>query len=161
MSPSSRRRAAATGLAGVAVLCSCSGGGSTRKSAPLPTGAPEVTVAMRDYAFDYNHAIPAGRVVFRARNVGHTNHQLLVVPLPEDLPPIDEQLHGSTRQSLIEFGGTRPREPGESGTFAVDLVAGQRYALLCLLADGDGPSHAIMGMNSEFRAGAPETKGSK
>jgi hypothetical protein len=34
----------------------------------------------------------------------------------------------------------------------VDLVPGQRYALVCFVSGPDGQAHAIKGMNAEFRA---------
>lgn len=116
---------------------------------------------MRDFAFEYTRSIPAGRVVFRARNVGRLQHELALVPLSEDFPPIDVQLHGSVRRTVDAIAGIHGRDPGQSGTFAVDLVAGHRYALLCFFEAPDGESHAVKGMASEFRAGVPLRKGRK
>lgn len=107
---------------------------------------------MREYRFDYDDAIPAGRVVFRIQNEGEVEHRLTLVPLPEDLPPIDEQIRGSVRQGVTPFAGVSERLPGGEGLFAVDLVAGQRYGMVCFVTDADGQSHAVKGMTSEFRA---------
>jgi hypothetical protein len=101
---------------------------------------------------EYDHAIPAGRVVFRFVNVGEEKHRPSLLPLPEDVPPIGEQLRGSERRAAVPFAGIREVEPGESGTFAVDLSPGQRYALICFAIAPDGESHALKGMSSEFRA---------
>lgn len=138
-------------LAGL-LLTTCEGS-SSHHGAPLPRGAPEVDVVMREYSFGYKRPVPAGRVVFRIQNRGTVVHYLTLVPLPEDMPPIDVQLHGPTRRNLPEFAGIRPHSPGTSGTFAVDLVRGQRYAMLCFVATPDGENHALKGMSSEFRAG--------
>jgi hypothetical protein len=41
---------------------------------------------------------------------------------------------------------------GELQTVALDLVEGQRYALLCFLPSPDGnQTQAVLGMNAEFR----------
>jgi hypothetical protein len=116
---------------------------------------------MREFAFDYDHDVPAGRVVFRFRNVGHVDHRVTLVSLPEDLPPIDEQIRGSTRQFVAPFAGTYPRPPGATATFAVDLVAGRRYGLVCFVQDPDGQTHALKGMTSEFRAGQGRAAGAR
>jgi hypothetical protein len=34
----------------------------------------------------------------------------------------------------------------------VDLVPGQRYALVCFARDAEDQSHALLGMATEFRA---------
>lgn len=140
----------------VVVVAACTASSSPARP-PLPPGPAQVDVAMREYAFDYNKAIPAGRVVFRAHNAGRLQHYLTLVPLPEDMPPINEQLHGTTRRNLDDFAGITTRLPGGRSSFAVDLVAGHRYALLCFIQDPDGVNHAFKGMNSEFRVGASTT----
>lgn len=136
-------------------LASCQGGDSGQASrAPLPRPAPVVKITMREYRFDYDPDIPSGRVVFRLVNKGRVSHRPSLLPLPENVPPIDEQLRGSKRRGISAFAGVPDRRPGAIGTFAVDLVAGRRYALVCYARDRDGSVHALKGMNSEFRARA-------
>lgn len=107
---------------------------------------------MAEYRFDYDPAaIPAGRVVFRARNVGGEPHNLIMIPLAEDVPPIDVQLRGSERRLVEPFAGFYDRPPGDTGSFAVDLVAGQRYAMICTLPASDDEPHWKKGMVTEFR----------
>jgi hypothetical protein len=103
------------------------------------------------YRFVYQPVIPGGRVVWKVVNAGRLVHRLTLLPLSDDLPPIDEQLHGEERQALTPFAGVPDRLPGETGTFATDLLPGHRYALICFNQDPDGVSHALKGMNSEFR----------
>lgn len=111
---------------------------------------------MTEYRFDYNPVVPPGRVVFRVQNAGRVGHRLAVLPLADDLPPIDAQPRGSERQVIAPFAGVPPRRPGSTGTFAVELAPGRRYAMICSLVDPEGKSHALKGMNSEFRtAGTP------
>jgi hypothetical protein len=123
-----------------------------RGKAVLPNAAPVVVVTMRDYRFDYDPTIPSGRVVFRLLNKGMVPHRPSLLPLPENLPPIDKQLRGAKRRAVSPFAGVQDRRPGASGSFAVDLAAGRRYALVCYARDRDGSSHALKGMASEFRA---------
>ena len=121
------------------------------RAASLPRGPQVVDVEMREYSFEHTRRIERGRVVFTARNVGRRDHELVMVPLPEDIPPIAEQLRGSRRRTVAALASFPPRPPGATGTFAVDLSPG-RYALLCFVVDkGDRVSHALRGMSSEFR----------
>lgn len=107
---------------------------------------------MTEYRFDYDSTVPAGRVIFKVRNTGRVAHSLSLLPLTDDIPPIDEQLRGSRRLGISPFAGVAARRPGASATFAVDLVPGARYAVVCFLADSDRTLHALRGMASEFRA---------
>ena len=139
------------GALGSVALASCGGGDSKGNKEPFPSAPPVVVVSMREYRFDYDRAIRSGRVVFRLVNKGQVPHRPSLLPLPGDLPPIDKQLRGSKRRTLRLFAGVGDRRPGATGTFAVDLVAGRRYALICYAEDPDGRPHAVKGMSSEFR----------
>ncbi len=117
----------------------------------LPPSTPVVEVAMREYRFDYDTAIPSGRVVFRAVNTGSLLHRVVVFPMPDDLPPIDELLRGSGQRIMVPLAGIPPQVPGASGTFALDLTPG-RYAMICTMVSRAGnETHAVKGMASEFR----------
>lgn len=121
----------------------------------LPPDPPTVQVRMVEYRLIYrSSAIPAGRVVFRVVNDGRVMHELTLLRLPRDLPPINKQLHGHKRRILPPFAGVPDLQPGQADTFAVDLTAGQRYALICFDIAPDGQSDALNGMASEFRPGA-------
>ncbi len=108
---------------------------------------------MQEYRFNYSPDVPAGRVVFRVRNVGTVNHRLTLLPMADDLPPIDEQLRDSIPQPAAPLAGIPEIPPGQSGTFAVQLEDNKRYAIVCFTEDDNGESHAVKGMSSEFRAG--------
>ena len=130
--------------------CSASGTGG----APLPAGPPVVTVRMTEYRFDHPAQVPSGRVVFRFENEGELVHQPDLIPLGDGIPPIQEQLRGEERAAVAQFAGIPPRNPGEPGTYAVDLAPGQRYAFVCFATvPDDDESHALQGMATEFRAG--------
>lgn len=105
---------------------------------------------MREYRFEHAPLAVAGRVVFRLRNAGSSTHELVLVGLSEDFPPIDEQLRSEERQGVDTVVAIHDRPPGNRTTFASDLQAG-RYAFICFVTDPDGVSHALKGMSSEFR----------
>lgn len=138
-----------------ALLGSCREAASSK--APLPQGAPVVVVTLDEYRFGLSRPLSAGRVILRFRNAGREIHRPALFALPEDLPPLDEQLRGSERRFIAPFAGMSNRAPGATGTFAVDLVPGRRYGLVCLAGGPDNRSpHAVKGMNFEFRAGGAE-----
>lgn len=120
------------------------------RSHPLPSSPDRVDVTMEEYRFDHPKEIAEGRVVFRARNVGTRPHQLALVILDEDLPPIQQLVRSATRRAVPTMAFLPQRQPGRVGTFAVDLTPG-RYGLVCFIADADGVNHAAKGMSSELR----------
>lgn len=119
---------------------------------PLPAGPQVVEVDLADYRFDYEPAIAAGPVLFRVTNTGSVAHSLTMLPLAEDIPPIDQQLRGSERRAITPFAGMGPHKPGSSTSFAVQLEPGLRYALVCFVVDDQDNPHFLRGMSSEFRA---------
>lgn len=108
-------------------------------------------VDMDEYGFRHPPQAAAGRVVFRLANLGDIDHELTIVPLPENLPgTLNEQLHSNRRRALPTLRFVPPLKPGERGAFAMDLRAG-RYGFLCSIVADDGETHALKGMNSELR----------
>ena len=125
---------------------------SSGASSSTPPAAPVVDVAMSEYGYDFDARVPAGRVVVRARNLGSVDHELLLVELPEDFPPVKDQLQSDKRRAVSNVGRVAKRTPGTTGTFAADLAPG-RYAMACFILDPDGNQHAVKGMVEEFRVG--------
>lgn len=134
-------------LAAVAVLVAATCGGP---ASPLPAGPAVAEVTMDEYAFHLEGGVPPGRVVFHVRNAGEQEHELILTPLPEDFPPVQEQLAGRTRRAVQTMFIVQPRSPGEDTRFAVDLTPG-RYAMVCFVTDPDGRTHADKGMSAEFQ----------
>jgi len=106
---------------------------------------------MLDHRFELPTSVPPGRVVFQFDNVGQAPHNVIMIPLADDLPPIEVQLRGSERRLVEPFAGIYDRGPGDSGSFAVDLAADHRYAIVCSLNAEDGQPHWVKGMATEFR----------
>lgn len=143
------RRFALPALGSVVALTACQGA----PPLPLPAGPQVVEVAMADFRFDYDPAIAGGRVLFRVANTGKASHSLSLLPLTDDIPPIDQQLRGTTRRAVTPLAAIKARPPGTATTVAVELVPGTRYAMVCFVDDAEG-THALRGMSSEFRTPA-------
>lgn len=94
--------------------------------------------------------VPPGRVVVRARHAGQEAHQVVVLPLPEDMDAsLHEALNSTTRRAMTVLADLPAREPGKETVFAVDLPPG-RYGLVCFQKGADDESHAANGENAEF-----------
>lgn len=129
--------------------------------APAPTGylpaAPAIVdVVEQDYGYALGGGadIPPGRAVFRVANRSRLAHDLSLVALPDDVPPIIDQLRSSDRRVVATLARLPSRPPGSNDAFAVDLAPG-RYALLCFQKEGTEEPHAFKGMVVEFRVGSP------
>ena len=120
-----------------------------RQGEVFPGAVRTVDVTMDEYRFSLDPPGRRGRTVFRARNAGRLDHEMVLVVLPEGFPPIDEQLRSDNRRAVDTVASVPSRRPGRSGAFAVDLSPG-RYALLCFVADDDGEQHVRKGMSVEF-----------
>lgn len=140
------------GLATAAVLAmaSCQSAASDRPAAPAPP--PVIDLKLTEYRFDPEPArVPAGRVVFRLLNRGDQGHQPTLLALPEDLPPILEQLKGENRRDVETIASNSGLRAGVSAAVAADLEPGKRYAFVCYAKTPDGKEHSRMGMAWEFR----------
>jgi hypothetical protein len=133
-------------------MAACSGPGPSG-GPPLPPSPNRLDVVMVEYRFDHVATVPVGRLVIEARNQGTVAHSLTVVALPDDFPPIVEQLRGETRRGVDTLAILPERPPGSVDRLAVDLLVPARYALICFVEDADGVTHARKGMASEFRVG--------
>jgi len=139
------RRVAPLLLAGVLVAASCGGSDDA-----FPRPAPTVDVALHEYGFEYEPDLRSGRTVFRVRNAGTVQHQLVLIYLPPEIPSLEAQLRSSERQVVPTIVSLHPREPGRTGTFAVDLDPG-RYGFVCFVEDADGVQPVHKGMSSGSR----------
>jgi hypothetical protein len=120
----------------------------------FPPSPPVHHVVMDEYRFTLDQpSVQQGRMVFRVANRGHLDHELVLVNVPPNLQrSLDEQLRSEERLAVATRAYVRPRPPGATGVFAVDLRPG-RYAFICFLEDPDGKIHALKGMSAEFQVG--------
>ena len=124
--------------------------GNRTAAEPLPPTPARVQITMHDYRFEMAGEIARGRVVVEVTNQGTMNHALTLISLPDDFPPLDEQLRGDERRGAASVARVPARPPGEGSKFALDAQPG-RYGLVCFVADADGLTHGQKGMNFEFR----------
>lgn len=137
------RAGAGAALVAVAGAAGCGAGGRD-----FPPGPQVVEVSMTEYRFAFDRPARAGRIVVDARNHGRRDHELVLISVPDGLPPIVRQLRSKRRVVVPTVARMARRGPGRRGTFAVDLTPG-RYALVCFVDDGAG-QHAQKGMAAEF-----------
>lgn len=105
---------------------------------------------MLDYRFEAAQPFRRGRNIISVRNSGTVEHSLTLVDLPDDVPPINEQLHSDVRRAVGTIARVPARAPGAGTRIAVDLMPG-RYAMVCFVVDPDGVTHGLKGMSTEFR----------
>lgn len=145
------RLGARSGRMAAAVALALTAGCARTSAAELPPAPHRAEITMAEMTFEHPATVPKGRVVFRVHNAGRIDHRLILSRLGEDFPPISAQLAGTERRRIEPLAGIPDTAPGADTSFAVDLQPG-RYALVCLVVDADGVSHARKGMASEFRA---------
>lgn len=134
-------------LALVLLVAACTRG---EAGGPLPPPTPTVEVDIVDDDVVAEGPVPAGRVVFRIENDGEEPHQLSLLLVAEDTPPIEEQLQDPPEQSPTLVARVPLLRPGETSVFAVGLAAGQRYALVDLSQPPEGEPPAERGVAAEF-----------
>lgn len=133
------------------MLTACGGRGGEGGALPPPPSL--FAISMRNFAYEHASAAPAGRVVLLVRNDGTTAHSLSLVVLPEDFPPLAEQLRGPERRAVPILGSISELAAGSTDSFAVELAPG-RYGFVCNIRFPDGTTHGTRGMSSEFRVPA-------
>ncbi len=146
-------RATTRRWAGLAAAAVALGSCQTSSGRALPASPTVVTVTMTEFGYKLDRPVPPGYVIFRMVNAGQQTHEPNLIPLSEDVPPIDQQVRGDTRIAVSPSGGVVGRKPDQVGSFAANLESGQRYAFVCFARTPDGQSHAKLGMAIEFRPG--------
>ncbi len=145
--PGPRWAAALVGMALVAA-----GGCASRSDSDtaLPPPPHYVKVTMREYSFTLPPQVSPGRALFEIFNQGALRHDLALVVLPPDFPPLGEQLRGTTRRPLATLAYLPPLAPKSRGAFAADLPPG-RYGIISFVKQPGGEQDQLEGMHAEFR----------
>lgn len=117
---------------------------------PFPSSPARATITMREFRFDAR-GLGEGRTLVTLENAGSLQHQLTLVSVAKDVPPLAEQLRSEKRRGAPTIV-LLLRPPGTTTRFAVDLAPG-RYGLVCLLTGPDGEQHGLKGMTYDFTVG--------
>lgn len=150
--PRFRRRHLTLIVLGPAILAGACSSESATPARPAPPDPPAVEAyTLTEFGFAGATRIAPGRVVIRLVNEGDQVHQPALVAVPDDVPPIVEQLRGTVRRNVDPVGGVNGARPGATSSFAVDLEPGRRYAFVCYAETEDPQTkepvrHANMGM---------------
>jgi hypothetical protein len=134
------RRFAVIAISTVIILACGSGGQSGSRPAPSPVTAPEAStlaVTARDYEFDAQDTIAAGRTLINLRNEGPKVHHVQLWKLEDSetfeayKKALDLKSHDATTKPIVAFaGGVGSVGPGESAQAIVDLAPGN-YVFVC------------------------------
>ncbi len=127
----------------------------TAASAPAATEpAADITMTLKDYAFDLSTPVTAGKHTIKVVNAGPQPHEVVVLQFTpgktmNDFMAWEE--HGMKEPPPGTFlGGITAIANGGHGYFIEDFAPGN-YALLCFVPDaGDGKPHLRHGMTQSF-----------
>jgi len=121
-----------------------------------PAPRADVTVTMRNYAFELSGALRPGQRILRIDNTGPQDHHLLIQRLEpgRTLADVERWIAGGRKGprpiSPIFFGTSR-QSRGETLYVAVNLAIGT-YLFICRVPDAaDGRPHVDHGMRTEIR----------
>jgi uncharacterized cupredoxin-like copper-binding protein len=103
---------------------------TTAETFPPAEAETTVEVVMKDYEFVMPTTVKAGKVLFKVRNDGPTEHEFVLKQGSKELAEVHEVL------------------AGRAGELAVVLKPG-RYTAVCLIGSG-GSRHDKLGMVKNF-----------
>ena len=115
-----------------------------------------IEVAMTEFAFDAPETIPAGEVEVVAINIGEQEHEMGVIPLTDDAPPVEELLKLGDKElqkyAAGPFTGTNgPIPAADQKSFTLQGESGQTFAFACFVQDPKSKKpHALLGMYGSF-----------
>ena len=127
---------------------------------PAEAGGAGLQVAVTATEFEFSgldDTVPAGETSFTLVNDGKQPHELAMVELKADAPPLKELLELPEKKAESYFTdlGHAFAKPGKSqeNAFTAELTSGTRYAYVCFVQDPKTKTpHAFLGMVGEFTA---------
>ena len=122
------------------------------------TSRVDVTMALRDYDFQFSAPLAAGRRTVRIVNEAEQFHEAFIVRLMPGKTAQDAMTWVETGMKgpppMMPVGGTSGLSKGRSMEFTADFTPGE-YALLCFLPDAkDGKPHIAHGMVKQITVAA-------
>ena len=134
--------------------------GMVRSLKVLPNGTgdthlpqADVVLTLKDYAFEFDKPIRAGRQTIRVENAAQQSHEAILVEVAPGKTVHDvlawlEKPQGPPPGKPL--GGTTGLAQGEINLISHDFTPG-KYGLICFVPDtGDGKPHVAHGMVREF-----------
>ena len=123
----------------------------TEDAPETPAADGELAVKAVDFAFELPATAAAGKTNVVFENGGKEPHELVMVPLAEGAPPIEELIELPEKKAEEYFAGKPvsshgPIKPGETKEISADLQAGT-YGLVCFVESKEEKApHAFLGM---------------
>lgn len=117
-------------------------------SGVAPPPGPDVTITMRDYAFEMDSTLPSGQHVISLRNEGHRTHLMLLTRLSSEktsrdvISSLEHKSDAAVGEVVV---ASREVKPGRSTVVTVDLTPG-RYSLVCTVRGMWNKPHYKSGM---------------
>ncbi|HEU4584792.1 MAG TPA: hypothetical protein VFR95_03535, partial [Gemmatimonadaceae bacterium] len=111
--------------------------------------APDITVTLRDYSFEFSKPPTRGKHLVAVTNVGSQRHELILSLLQPGKTSRDFVTWLDTQNGpppVTPYGGITDIEPGRTVVIPVELKAGD-YSVVCRVRDaGDDAPHDRHGM---------------
>jgi hypothetical protein len=122
-------------------------------SKPAVFLAPDITVTLRDYSFEFSKPPARGKHLIAITNAGSQRHELILSLLRPGKTSRDFVTWMNTQNGpppVTAYGGITDIEPGTTAVIPVDLVPGN-YSVVCRVRDsGDDQPHDGHGMLTQF-----------
>ncbi len=129
---------------------------SSTSTSKTPSAQSQVDVTLVEYRVAPKvTSVPAGSVTFNAKNIGTTQHTLVVVKTdagPTALPTKADGSYDGTAAGATVIDQVQPIDPQGSGSLTVNLQPGH-YVLICNVVqttNGQTVSHYAQGMATDF-----------
>ena len=111
--------------------------------------APDITVTLRDYSFDFSTPPTRGKHLIAVTNAGSQRHEMILSLLRPGKTSRDFVAWMNTQNGpppVTPYGGITDIEPGKTVVIPVDFVPGS-YSVVCRVRDsGDNQPHDAHGM---------------
>ena len=128
-------------------------GGPT--ASPIPTSEVQISVTLTEYTVAPDpESIATGPITFVARNIGGTEHELVVIKTdraPDDLPTKDNGSVDGGDEDVTVVGDTDPFPPQEERALTVTLAPGS-YVLICDVVQEIEGQETVVHYQEDMRA---------